>query len=167
MTKYAWSDITEHVWTKWEIEIWKQLNTHPWDWMNVKAMKQHEGCRINMTQTERTWMKGVFWGLFLHPFILLFPNSFSYRGSYFKLGGEGSRILWIRCGGGCHTGSRWRCRLVCVGVTVRLSHMQGVVEVSSGVCRVRVRRSKTGLSSHRVSLEVQSSDVYRGQGFAV
>ena len=28
------------------------------------------------------------------------PNSFSYRGSYFKLGGEGSQILWIRCGGG-------------------------------------------------------------------
>ena len=54
------------------------------------------------------------------------PNSFSYRGSYFKLGGEGSQILWIRAGGGgCHKGSRWRCRLVCVGV--------------------RVRRSKTGL----------------------
>ena len=63
------------------------------------------------------------------------PNSFSYRGSYFKLGGEGSQILWIRAGGGgCHTGSRWRCRLACLGV--------------------RVRRSKTGLSSHRVSLEV-------------
>ena len=31
---------------------------------------------------------------------------------------------------------------------------------------VRVRRSKTGLSSHRVSLEVYSSDVCRGQGFA-
>ena len=61
------------------------------------------------------------------------PNSFSYRCSYF-LGGEGSQNLWIRCEGGCHTGSRWRCRLVCVGV--------------------RVRRSKTGLSSHRVSLEV-------------
>ena len=49
------------------------------------------------------------------------PNSFSYRGSYFKLGGEGSQVLWIRCGGGCHTGSRWRCRLVCVGVKVRRS----------------------------------------------
>ena len=25
------------------------------------------------------------------------PNRFSHRGSYFKLGGEGSQILWIRC----------------------------------------------------------------------
>ena len=31
---------------------------------------------------------------------------------------------------------------------------------------VRVRKSKTRLSSHRVSLEVKSSDVCRGQGFA-
>ena len=30
-------------------------------------------------------------------------------------GGEGSQILWIRCGGGCHTGCCWRCRLVCRG----------------------------------------------------
>ena len=66
-----------------------------------------------------------------------YPNSFSYRGSYFKLGSE---ILWVRCGGGCHTQFRWRCRLVCVGV----------------------RRCKTGLS-HRVSVEV-SSGVCRGQG---
>ena len=29
----------------------------------------------------------------------IFPHSFSYRGSYFKLGGQGSQILWIRCGG--------------------------------------------------------------------
>ena len=45
--------------------------------------------------------------------ILFSPNSFSYRGSYFKL-----QILWIRCGGGgCHTGCRWRCNLLmCVGV---------------------------------------------------
>ena len=43
------------------------------------------------------------------------PNSFSYRGSYFKLGGEGSQILWIRCGGG-------------------LSQRESL-EVSSGVCR--------------------------------
>ena len=27
------------------------------------------------------------------------PNSFSYRGSYFKYRGEGSQILWIRFGG--------------------------------------------------------------------
>ena len=44
------------------------------------------------------------------------------------------RFCGFVAGGSCHTGSRWRCRLVCVGV--------------------RVRRSKTGLSSHRVSLEV-------------
>ena len=25
------------------------------------------------------------------------PNSFNYRGSYFKLVGEGSQILWIHC----------------------------------------------------------------------
>ena len=31
------------------------------------------------------------------------PNSFSYRGSYFKLGGEGSQFLWIRAGGGAVT----------------------------------------------------------------
>ena len=28
------------------------------------------------------------------------PNSLSYRGSDFKLVGEGSQILWIGCGGG-------------------------------------------------------------------
>ena len=28
------------------------------------------------------------------------PNSFSYRGSYFKYKGEGSQILWIRFGRG-------------------------------------------------------------------
>ena len=67
---------------------------------------------------------------------------FSYRGSYFKYRGEGSQILWIRCGGavtqgvvgavvwcmgegsqiqegGCHTGRRWSCRLVCVCVRVQ------------------------------------------------
>ena len=59
------------------------------------------------------------------------PNSFSYRGSYFKLGGEGSQILWIRCAGGCH---RWRCCLVCVGVRVWLSHRLSL-EVSSGARR--------------------------------
>ena len=97
------------------------------------------------------------------------PNSFSSRGSYFKLGGEGSQILWIRCVGGCHTGCRWRCCVVCVGVRVRrckagLSHRVSL-EVSCGGCRgqgsqiqdgavtVRVRRSRTGLP-HRVSLEV-------------
>ena len=68
------------------------------------------------------------------PSAFFFPNSFSSRGSYFKLGGEGSQILWIRCGGGCHRGSRWRCRLVCVGVRVRLSHRLSLA-VSSGVCR--------------------------------
>ena len=73
------------------------------------------------------------------------PNRFSHRGSYFKLGGEGSQILWIRCRGavtqGVVGGAVW-CVCVCVGV--------------------RVRRSKTGLS-HRVSLEV-SSGVWRGPG---
>ena len=59
---------------------------------------------------------------------------FSYRGSYFKFGGEGSQILWIRCGGTVTHKSRWRCRLVCVGVRVRLSHRVSL-EVSSGVCR--------------------------------
>ena len=43
------------------------------------------------------------------------PNSFSSRGSYFKLGGEGSQILWIRCVGG-------------------LSHRVSL-EVLCGVCR--------------------------------
>ena len=61
------------------------------------------------------------------------PNSFGYRGSYFKLGGEDSQILWIRCGGGCHTGSRWRCVW---GVRVRLSQRESLA-VSSGVCRGR------------------------------
>ena len=90
---------------------------------------------------------------------------------------------------GCHTGCRWRCCVVCVGVRVRrsktgLSHRVSL-EVLCGVCRgqgsqiqdravtqgwrccvvcvgVRVRRSKTGLS-HRVSLEVLCG-VCRGQG---
>ena len=43
------------------------------------------------------------------------PNSCSYRGSYFKLIGEGLQILWIRCGGGP-------------------AHRESL-EVSSGVCR--------------------------------
>ena len=52
---------------------------------------------------------------------------------------------------GCHTGCRWRCRLVCVGVRLRRSKtglsQRVSLEVSSGVCvGVRVRRSKTGLS---------------------
>ena len=47
-------------------------------------------------------------------------NSFSYRGSYFKLGGEGLQILWVRCGMGCHTGCHWRCNLLmCVRAGVR------------------------------------------------
>ena len=82
------------------------------------------------------------------------PNSFSYRGSYFKLGGEGSQILWIRCGG-CHTGCRWRCRLVSVcSVGVRVPR-PGCQTGCRWRCRLvcvgaRVRRSKTGLS-HRVT----------------
>ena len=90
-------------------------------------------------------------------------------------------------GGGCHTGCRWRCRLVCVRVRrskTRLSDRQGVVGVVwSGLpgrrqgchtaCRwrcnllmcvwVRVCRSKTGLLSHRVSLKL-SSDACPGEG---
>ena len=69
--------------------------------------------------------------MLIKPFFKSFipQNSFGYRGSYFKLGGEGSPS-----------------RLVCVGV--------------------RVRRSKTGQSSHRVLLEASCSDVCRVQGFA-
>ena len=48
------------------------------------------------------------------------PNSFSYRGSYFKYRGEGSQIFWIRFGGGCRAGCRPRCRLMCVLVWVRV-----------------------------------------------
>ena len=56
----------------------------------------------------------------------------------------GVRFCGFVVGGGfCHTGSRWRCRLVCVGV--------------------RVRRSKTGLS-HRASLKL-SFDVCMRRGF--
>ena len=105
------------------------------------------------------------------------PNSFSCRGSYFKLVGEGSQILWIRCGGLSHRvslevssgagfadprpgqkGCRWRRCVVCVGVRVRRSKTRQ----SHRCVRVRVRRSKTGLS-HRVSLEVLCG-VWRGQG---
>ena len=32
--------------------------------------------------------------------VFFFPNSLSDRGSYFKYRGEGSRIFWIRFGGG-------------------------------------------------------------------
>ena len=71
----------------------------------------------------------------LLAFINVFsPNSFSYRGSHFKLGGEGSQIVWIRCRTVYHTGSCWRCRLLCVGVRVRLSHRLSL-EVSFGVRR--------------------------------
>ena len=68
-------------------------------------------------------------------FFEFFPqNRFSYRGSYFKLGGEGSQILWIRCGGGAVTqGVVSRCRLVCVGgqdsqIQDRAVVTQGVIE---------------------------------------
>ena len=81
-----------------------------------------------------------------------------------SLGGEGSQILWIRCGGDCHTGSRRRCRLVCVGVRVRLSHRVSLA-VSSGMCRGQGSQIQDR-SSHRVSLEVQSSGVRGGQRFA-
>ena len=37
--------------------------------------------------------------------------------SYFKLGGGFADFAdSLPGGGGCHTGSRWRCRVVCVGV---------------------------------------------------
>ena len=35
------------------------------------------------------------------------PNSFRYRGSYFKYRGEGSQILWIRFGGAVGQGVVW------------------------------------------------------------
>ena len=70
------------------------------------------------------------------------------------------RFCGFVAGGGCHTGSRWRCRLVCVGVRVRLSHRVSLA-VSSGVCRGQVSQIQDR-SSHRVSLEVYSSDVCRG-----
>ena len=54
------------------------------------------------------------------------PNSFSYIGVLTSSWGvRVHRFCGFVAGGGCHTGCRWRCRLVGVGV--------------------RVRRSKTGL----------------------
>ena len=44
------------------------------------------------------------------------PNSFSYRGSYFKYRGEGSQILWIRFGGSCQAGCCPRSHLIFVWV---------------------------------------------------
>ena len=44
--------------------------------------------------------------------LFISPNSFSYRGSYFKYRGEGSQNFWIRFGGGCRAGCRPRCRLI-------------------------------------------------------
>ena len=56
----------------------------------------------------------VFGALYI---VLHSPNSFSFRGSYFKYRGEGSQIFWIRFGGrGCRAGCRPRCRLMCVRV---------------------------------------------------
>ena len=49
---------------------------------------------------------------------------------------------------------------MCVGVRVRLSHRVSLA-VSSGVCRGQVSQIQDR-SSHRVSLEVYSSDVCRG-----
>ena len=43
-------------------------------------------------------------------FVWFSPNSFSYRGSYFKCRGEGSQVFWIRFGGGCRAGCRPRYR---------------------------------------------------------
>ena len=109
---------------------------------------------------------GVIWCVYGCGFAGRF-HSFSYRGSYFKLGGDGSQILWIRCGGAVtqgvvggvvwcvegsgfadprpvcrHTECHWSCHLMRVGV--------------------RVYRSKRGLSQ-KVSLEV-SSDACTGGG---
>ena len=62
-------------------------------------------------------------------------NSFSYIGVLTSTWGvRVRRFCGFVAGRGCHTGSRWRCRLVCVGVRVRLSHRVSLA-VSSGVCR--------------------------------
>lgn len=47
--------------------------------------------------------------LFIFLSVFFFPSSFRYRGSHFKYGGEGSKILWIRPG---------RC-LMCVWLRAR------------------------------------------------
>ena len=72
-----------------------------------------------------------------------------------------------RSKGGLYRRCRWRRRLVRVAVRVRrskrgLSHKVSL-EVSSGVCGVRVRRSKTAKTelSQRVSLEVSSGAWFR------
>ena len=65
----------------------------------------------------------MYLGVTLRHSICHSPNSFSYRGSYFKYRGEGSQIFWIRFGGGCQAGCRPRRRLMfswwCVWVNVR------------------------------------------------
>ena len=118
------------------------------------------------------------------------PNSFSHRGSYFKLAGgwgfadfvdslQGGAVtqgvvggaVWCVCGGqgwqiqdrAVHTGCQWRVSSgVCRGQ--RSAVTQGV---SGGCClmcvRLRVLRSKTGLSSYKGVIE---ADACRGQGFA-
>ena len=72
----------------------------------------------------------------------------SYKGSYFKLGGWGFADFVDSLRGGCHTGCRWRCRLVFVGFAdPRLGCRTGCCWRCRLVCvRVTVRRSKTGLS---------------------
>ena len=69
------------------------------------------------------------------------PNSFSYRGSYFKLGAEGSQnfVDWLRGG---------------------LSHRESL-GVSFGVCR-----GQGSQIQDRAVIEAVSWCVYRGQGFA-
>ena len=37
----------------------------------------------------------------------VYPNSFSYRGSYFEYRGEGTQILWICFAGGGLSGEGW------------------------------------------------------------
>ena len=82
-------------------------------------------------------MKYLFVYIYIHIYIHthISPNSFSYRGSYFKLEVRVRRFCGFVAGGGLsHRESFEVSSGVCVGVTVRLSHRVSL-EVSSGVCR--------------------------------
>ena len=79
---------------------------------------------------QREWCRGDV--LLNHRNIS--PNRFSCRGSYFKLGSEGSQNFVESLGGGCHTGCRWRCNLLmCVRLRVRRSNTgQGFADLRDG-----------------------------------
>ncbi len=97
------------------------IHLHPTFLWNPGRTGPHK--QKHLKDTHQSDSSYVRYRSYAFSHFLFSPNSFSYRGSYFKYRGEGSQIFWIRFGGGCRAGCRPRCRLIftwwCVWVSVR------------------------------------------------